>query len=86
MDDLRNDWDKPVVRLLKLLIELAGSSRPRSRSDLAGKIGVSRKTIGRYVVDLELAGLPIEEERRGKASYYRLRPHKLPMFPQPRLT
>ncbi len=59
--------DDPIfVRKLHLFLKLAHARRPLDRRELAYSMGVSPRTVGRYILDLQCSGLPIEDRIEGK--------------------
>jgi predicted DNA-binding transcriptional regulator YafY len=69
--------EKPLQRVLAAL-ELLQSHPRLSGAELAERIGVERRTIRRYIVELENFGVPIRAER-GRDGHYALMPgYKLP--------
>ncbi len=62
----------PTTRILTAL-ELLQSRERVSGAELARRLGVSPRTVRRYVVQLQDLGVPIEAER-GRAGAYHLRP------------
>jgi predicted DNA-binding transcriptional regulator YafY len=69
--------EKPLQRVLAVL-ELLQSHPCLSGAQLAERVGVERRTVRRYIVELERFGVPIRAER-GRDGYYALMPgYKLP--------
>ena len=69
--------DKPLQRVLGAL-ELLQSHASLSGAQLAEKLGVQRRTVRRYIVELEKFGVPIRATR-GRDGHYALMPgYKLP--------
>ena len=69
--------EKPLQRVLTVL-ELLQSHPRLSGAQLAQMLGVERRTVRRYVVELERFGVPIRAER-GRDGHYALMPgYKLP--------
>src|ERR1700753_2799334 len=69
--------DKPLQRVLAAL-ELLQSHPSLSGSQLAQLLGVERRTVRRYIVELEKFGVPIRATR-GRDGHYALMPgYKLP--------
>ena len=69
--------EKPLQRVLAVL-ELLQSHPRLSGTHIAEKIGVDRRTVRRYMVELERFGVPIRAER-GRDGHYALMPgYKLP--------
>lgn len=67
----------PTSRLLELL-ELLQARPVATGSELAGRLGVNRRTVRRYVAALQDLGIPVEGQR-GSGGGYRLRPgYRLP--------
>jgi predicted DNA-binding transcriptional regulator YafY len=67
----------PAARLLALL-ELLQAAPSATAADLAGSLGVTERTVRRYVQRLVDLGLPVDSER-GPYGGYRLRPrYRLP--------
>jgi predicted DNA-binding transcriptional regulator YafY len=67
----------PTSRLLELL-ELLQARPVATGSELAGRLGVHRRTVRRYVAALQDLGIPVEGQR-GSGGGYRLRPgYRLP--------
>ncbi len=69
--------EKPLQRVLTVL-ELLQSHPRLNGAQLAQMLGVERRTVRRYVVELERFGVPIRAER-GRDGHYALMPgYKLP--------
>lgn len=69
--------DKPLQRVLAAL-ELLQSQASLSGADLAQRLGVDRRTVRRYIVELEKFGVPVRAAR-GRDGHYALMPgYKLP--------
>ncbi len=75
---------QPTSRVLTVL-ELLQSHAQITGAELATRLEVNRRTVRRYIVQLQDLGIPVEAER-GRHGTYRLRPgFKLPplMFSEP---
>ena len=69
--------EKPLHRVLTAL-ELLQAHASLSGAELAERIGVDRRTVRRYIVELEKLGVPIRTTR-GRDGHYALMPgYKLP--------
>ena len=69
--------EKPIHRVLTVL-ELLQAHPGLSGAELAERVGVERRTVRRYIVELEKLGVPIQATR-GRDGYYALMPgYKLP--------
>lgn len=69
----------PATRLIKLIMLL--QRRPNQKAaDLAGKLGVSVRTLHRYFSMLEEMGIPIYAERGPHGGFSLVRGYKLPPF------
>ncbi len=69
--------EKPLHRVLTAL-ELLQAHASLSGAELAERIGVDRRTVRRYIVELEKLGVPIRSTR-GRDGHYALMPgYKLP--------
>jgi predicted DNA-binding transcriptional regulator YafY len=69
--------EKPLQRVLAVL-ELLQSHPALSGAQIAAMVGVERRTVRRYIVELERFGVPIRTER-GRDGHYALMPgFKLP--------
>ncbi len=69
--------EKPLHRVLTAL-ELLQAHAALSGAELAERIGVDRRTVRRYIVELEKLGVPIRTTR-GRDGHYALMPgYKLP--------
>lgn len=69
--------EKPLQRVLAVL-ELLQSHTALSGAQIASLVGVERRTVRRYIVELERFGVPIRTER-GRDGHYALMPgFKLP--------
>lgn len=69
--------EKPLQRVLAVL-ELLQSHPCLSGAQIAERVGVERRTVRRYIVELERFGVPIRAER-GRDGHYALMPgYKLP--------
>lgn len=69
--------EKPLQRVLAVL-ELLQSHTALSGAQIASRVGVERRTVRRYIVELERFGVPIRTER-GRDGHYALMPgFKLP--------
>ena len=69
--------EKPLHRVLTAL-ELLQAHPSLSGAELAARIGVERRTVRRYIVELEKLGVPIRTTR-GRDGHYALMPgYKLP--------
>ncbi len=67
----------PTTRVLALL-ELLQSGQRLNGAELARRLGVDRRSVRRYVVQLQAMGVPVQAER-GRDGHYALRPgFKLP--------
>jgi predicted DNA-binding transcriptional regulator YafY len=71
--------EKPLQRVLAVL-ELLQSHASLSGAQLADRVGVDRRTVRRYIVELENFGVPIRSTR-GRDGHYALMPgYKLPLM------
>jgi predicted DNA-binding transcriptional regulator YafY len=69
--------EKPIHRVLTVL-ELLQAHPGLSGAELAERVGVERRTVRRYIVELEKLGVPIQTTR-GRDGHYALMPgYKLP--------
>jgi len=69
--------EKPIHRVLTVL-ELLQAHPGLSGAELAERVGVERRTVRRYIVELEKLGVPIRTTR-GRDGHYALMPgYKLP--------
>lgn len=69
--------EKPIHRVLTVL-ELLQAHPGLSGAELAERVGVERRTVRRYIVELEKLGVPIRAAR-GRDGHYALMPgYKLP--------
>lgn len=71
-----------LIRQWTLLQELSAARRGRSLAELARAAEVTTRTVRRDLLDLELAGFPLERVPDGRSPRFRLRPgHPLPQVP-----
>ena len=69
--------EKPLQRVLSVL-ELLQSHASLSGAQLADLVGVDRRTVRRYIVELENFGVPIRSTRGRDGSYALMPGYKLP--------
>jgi predicted DNA-binding transcriptional regulator YafY len=69
--------DKPIQRILAAL-ELLQANATITGSELASRIGVERRTVRRYVIELEKLGVPIRATRGRDGGYALMPGYKLP--------
>jgi predicted DNA-binding transcriptional regulator YafY len=66
-----------ATRLITLIMLLQGKPN-RKASELAGKLGVSERTVHRYITMLEEIGIPIYSERGPYGGFSLVRGYKIP--------
>lgn len=69
--------EKPIHRVLTVL-ELLQANPSLSGAELAARVGVERRTVRRYIVDLEKLGVPIHTVRGRDGNYALMPGYKLP--------
>ena len=69
--------EKPIHRVLTVL-ELLQAHPSLSGADLAERVGVERRTVRRYIVELEKLGVPIRTTRGRDGNYALMPGYKLP--------
>ncbi|MEQ1515594.1 MAG: YafY family protein [Usitatibacteraceae bacterium] len=69
--------EKPIHRVLTVL-ELLQAHHSLSGAELAERVGVERRTVRRYVVELEKLGVPIQATRGRDGNYALMPGYKLP--------
>lgn len=69
--------EKPIHRVLTVL-ELLQAHPGLSGAELAERVGVERRTVRRYIVELEKLGVPIQATRGRDGNYSLMPGYKLP--------
>ena len=69
--------EKPIHRVLTVL-ELLQAHPSLSGAELAERVGIARRTVRRYIVELENLGVPIRTTRGRDGNYALMPGYKLP--------